>query len=217
MPSTPGKPATPATAPVPARPARSPGPANPASPFSADDMLAHAEVTDRHGYPYIVHPLMDGVPRVRPELLRAWLAWAFEQSPLRKANLLLAPEAMALPLTAPLALETGLPYVVARKRVYNRPGEKALASKTGYGMSTLYVNDVGPGDLVLVVDDVLSTGSTMDGILAAIKSAGAVPVGAIVFLDKGESRARIAKKHDVPIVAMRSVHVEGHKLVQRNE
>lgn len=181
-----------------------------------DDILAHAEVTDRHGYPYIVHPLMDGVPRVRPELLRQWLAWAFQQAPIRQANVILAPEAMALPLAAPLSLETGLPYVVARKRVYNRPGEKALASKTGYGMSTLYINDVGKGDLVLVVDDVLSTGSTLDGILTAIKAAGGVPVGAIVFLDKGEARERLAKKHGVPIVAMRSVHVEHGKLVRRD-
>jgi adenine phosphoribosyltransferase len=183
--------------------------------FPHDDVLSAAEVTDRHGYPYIVHPLMDGVPRVRPELLRQWLTWAFQQSPIRQANLILAPEAMALPLAAPLSLETGLPYVVARKRVYDRPGEKALASKTGYGMSTLYVNDVGPGDLVLVIDDVLSTGSTLDGILAAIKSCGATPVGALVFLDKGEMRARLEAKHKVPIVAMRSVKVEKGQMVLR--
>lgn len=199
----------PAPAPAPSAPTGIPG-------TSPEDILGAAEVTDRHGYPYIVHPLVDGVPRVRPDLLRAWLAWAFRQAPLRQANLLLAPEAMALPLAAPLSLETGLPFVVARKRVYNRPGEKALASKTGYGMSTLYVNDVGPGDLVLIVDDVLSTGSTLDGLLAAIKSAGATPVGALVFLDKGESLARIAKKHGVPIVAMRSVHVEKGRIVRRD-
>lgn len=181
-----------------------------------DDVLDAAEVTDRHGYPYIVHPLMDGVPRVRPDLLRAWTAWAWEQAPLRQADLLLAPEAMALPLAAPLSLEAGLPYVVARKRVYGRPGEKALASKTGYGMSTLYVNDVAKGDRVLIIDDVLSTGSTLDGLLTAIRSCGAMPVGALVFLDKGEVRGALEAKHKVPILAMRSVRVEKGKLVRRD-
>lgn len=181
-----------------------------------DDILDAAEVTDRHGYPYVVHPLMDGVPRVQPDLLRAWTAWAFEQAPIRQATVLLAPEAMALPLVAPLALETGLPYVVARKRVYNRPGEKAVASKTGYGMSSLYVNDVGRGDRVLVVDDVLSTGSTLGGVMDAVKACGATVVGALVFLDKGEARQALQDKHKVPIVAMRSVHVEKGRLVRRD-
>lgn len=181
----------------------------------ADDILAAAEVTDRHGYPYIVHPLMDGVPRVQPQLLRQWVAWAKAQPAVKDATLLLAPEAMALPLAAPLGLEVGLPYVVARKRVYNRPGEKALAAKTGYGMSSLYVNDVHAGDRVLVVDDVLSTGSTLDGLLAAIKACGATPVGAIVFLDKGDARASLEGRHKVPITVMRSVAVEKGKLVRR--
>jgi adenine phosphoribosyltransferase len=181
-----------------------------------DDVLAAAEVTDRHGYPYVVHPLMDGVPRVRPDLLRAWTAWAMQQTPLRLANILLAPEAMALPLVAPLCLESGLPYVVARKRVYNRAGETAVAAKTGYGLSSLYVNDLRAGDLVLVVDDVLSTGSTLDGLLTALKACGARPVGALVFLDKGDARKTLEAKHGVPIFAMRSVRVEKGKLVARD-
>ena len=182
-----------------------------------DDLLAAAEVTDRHGYPDIVPPLMDGVPRVRPELLRAWTAWAWQQLPLRHADLLLAPEAMALPLVAPLCLESGLPYVVARKRVYNRTGETPVAAKTGYGLSSLYVNDVYAGDRVLVVDDVLSTGSTLDGLLNAVKACGGRAVGALVFMDKGDARKALEQKHKVPIVAMRSVRVEGGKLVLRDD
>ena len=195
------------SAPVP----RSPAPGGP-----SDDILAAAEVTDRHGYPYIVHPLMDGVPRVRPALLKAWVAWAKAQPAVQQANLLLAPEAMGLPLGAALALETGLPYVVARKRVYNRAGEKAVAAKTGYGMSSLYVNDVKAGDKVLVIDDVLSTGSTLDGILAAVKACGATAVGALVFLDKGEARADLEARHKLPITVMRAVKVENGKLVRRD-
>lgn len=194
------------------------GPASevPATPAD-DEVLAAAEVMDRNGYPYIVHPLMDGVPRVEPELLRAWTAWAWEQVPLRHADLLLAPEAMALPLVAPLCLESGLPYVVARKRAYARPGEQGLASETGYGSSNLYVNDVRAGDRVLIVDDVLSTGSTLDGLLAAVQACGAKAVGALVFLDKGDARKALEAKHGVPIVAMRSVRVEGGKLVPRDD
>lgn len=189
-----------------------PGPGGAQAP---DDILDAAEVTDRHGYPYIVHPLMDGVPRVAPALLRSWTSWALAQAPMRQATVLLAPEAMALPLVTPLSLDAGIPYVVARKRVYNRPGEKAVAAKTGYGMSSLYVNDVHPGDRVLVVDDVLSTGSTLGGILDAVKACGATPVGALVVLDKGDALAALEARHQVPIHAMRSVKVEKGRLVRR--
>lgn len=182
-----------------------------------DDILAAAEVTDRNGYPYIVHPLMDGVPRVQPELLQAWIAWASAQPLASQANVLLAPEAMGLPLAATLALALNLPYVVARKRAYNRPGERALSAKTGYGQSTLYVNDLRHGDRVLVIDDVLSTGATLDQILQAIRATGATAVGALVFLDKGDARATLAAKHAVPLVAMRSVHVSSGRLVAREQ
>lgn len=180
-----------------------------------DPLLAAAEVTDRHGYPYIVHPLMDGVPRVPPALLQMWVDWAKAQPAVQQATVLLAPEAMALPLVAPLSLATGLPYVIARKRVYNRAGEKQVASKTGYGMSTLYVNDLHRGDRVLVIDDVLSTGSTLEGLLAAIHACHAKTIGALVFIDKGDARADLAQRTGVPITAMRSVRVEGNRLVRR--
>lgn len=183
----------------------------------ADPLLAAAEVTDRHGYPYIVHPLMDGVPRVPPALLQAWVDWAKGQPAIQQANVLLAPEAMALPLVAPLSLATGIPYVIARKRVYNRPGEKQVGAKTGYGMSTLYVNDLHAGDRVLVIDDVLSTGSTLSGLLAAIHDCKAKVVGALLFIDKGEARADLQKKQGVPIMAMRSVRVEKDRLVLRED
>ncbi len=184
--------------------------------MTADDpLLSAAEVTDRHGYPYIVHPLMDGVPRVPPALLQLWVDWARAQPAVRQATVLLAPEAMALPLVAPLSLATGIPYVIARKRVYNRPGERQVAAKTGYGVSTLYLNDLHARDRVLVVDDVLSTGSTLSGLLAAVRSTGATAVGALVFLDKGDARADLAQRTGVPITAMRSVRVEGDRLVER--
>lgn len=180
-----------------------------------DPLLAAAEVTDRHGYPYIVHPLMDGVPRVPPSLLQAWVDWAKAQPAVRDATVLLAPEAMALPLVAPLSLALGIPYVIARKRVYNRTGEKQVAAKTGYGMSTLYVNDLHAGDRVAVIDDVLSTGATLAGLLAAIQDCGAKTVVALVFIDKGEARADLANRSGVPILALRSVRVEKGRLVAR--
>lgn len=178
-----------------------------------DRSLESAQVMDRKGYPYLIHPLIDGVPRVQPALLAAWMDWATSHKDLlSKATLLLAPEAMGLPLVAPLSLATGIPYAVIRKRQYDLPGELVAFCETGYGENCLHINDVAKEDHVLVVDDVLSTGGTLDAILATLKATGATTVGALVFLDKGRVRAVLEERHGVPVRVMRTVRIEEGKV-----
>ena len=177
-----------------------------------DATLTEAEVMDRGGYAYIVHPLMDGVPRCDPALLSAFLGWALRQDVLRHATLLAAPEAMGLPLVAALSLATGIPYVVIRKRRYDLPGEEVAYCETGYGENCLHVNDCWPDDRIVIVDDVISTGNTLDAILATLRSMGVPVEGALVFLDKGDKRTTMSRRHKVPIRAMRTVKVEESKV-----
>jgi adenine phosphoribosyltransferase len=177
-----------------------------------DSSLEHALVVDRGGYPYLVHPLLDGVPRCPPELLQTWVAWARRQAPAREATLLLAPEAMGLPLVAPLAIALGIPYAVIRKRKYGLPGEQIAYAETGYGEAALHINDVAPGDKVLVVDDVLSTGGTLGSILSTLAGMGVAVVGALVAIDKGRWRAGLEERHRIPIHAMRTIRIESGKV-----
>jgi adenine phosphoribosyltransferase len=169
--------------------------------------LAKATRIQKGDYTYLVHPLLDGVPRCPPEMLREWLAWATPQPVLNKATVLAAPEAMALPLAAALSLATGTPYTVLRKRQYGLPGEVAAVARTGYASSTLYLNDLGPRDRVVVVDNVLSTGGTLDAILAACKDSGVPVLGCLVAIDKGDARKDLESRHGVPILAMHWVKV----------
>jgi adenine phosphoribosyltransferase len=202
---------------APAKPARvtvraKPTPKPSAALAALDGSLEDALVMDRNGYPYLVHPLLDGVPRCPPSLLKAWVAWARRQPPAKRATLLLAPEAMGLPLVAPLALALGLPYVVVRKRKYGLPGEQVAYAETGYGEAALHVNGVERGDRVLVVDNVMSTGGTLDALLATLEATGAQAVGVLLALDKGAARARLEERHGVPIHALRTIRVESGKV-----
>lgn len=177
-----------------------------------DRSLEEAQVIDRKGYPYLVHPLIDGIPRVEPRLLQAWVDWAKGQDLVREASLLVAPEAMGLPLAAPLSLATGLPYVVVRKRKYELPGEQVAYCETGYGENCLHLNAVGPDDRVLLVDDVLSTGGTLNALMATLETMGVPLAGALVFLDKGRVRAVLEERHGVPIRVMRTIRLEAGKV-----
>lgn len=178
-----------------------------------DRSLQEAQVMDRKGYPYLIHPLIDGVPRVDPALLKAWLDWCTgQQDLLGQATVLLAPEAMGLPLAAPLSLAAGKPYVVVRKRKYGLPGEQVAYCETGYGENCLHVNAVGPEDKVLIVDDVLSTGGTLSALLATLASMGVPVLGALVFLDKGRVRSVLEERHGVPIRVMRTIRIQDMKV-----
>lgn len=178
-----------------------------------DRSLMAADVMQRNGYPYLIHPLMDGVPRAHPDILQAWAMWAKCQVDIvAGATLLLAPEAMGLPLVAALSLTTGIPYGVVRKRRYDLPGEKVAFAETGYGDAALHINDVSPADRVVLVDDVMSTGGTVAAILVALKAMDVKAQGVLLFVDKGTRRRAIEAAHDVPVRAMRTITVESGKV-----
>lgn len=170
-----------------------------------DKSLENVTYKERDGYPYIIHPLLDGVPRVDPELLREWTHWTKSQSVLDKATVLLAPEAMGIHLAVPVAMDRNIPYVVARKREYGLEGETVAYCETGYGSSCIYVNDITADDRVVIIDDVISTGGTLSAIINTIKSLGARVEGVLVPITKGDGAEKVRMKTDVPVAAMRRI------------
>lgn len=181
-----------------------------------DKSLEEVTYKERDGYPYIIHPLLDGVPRVDPEMLREWTHWAKDQSILDKATVLLAPEAMGIHLAVPLSLETGIPYVVARKRSYGLDGETIAYCETGYGTACIHVNDITSDDRVVIVDDVISTGGTLTAIVNTVKSLGARVEGVLAPINKGDGADTVRQKADVPVCTMRSIRFdpEGNFVVE---
>lgn len=170
-----------------------------------DKSLEELSYKEKDGYPYIIHPLMDGVPRVDPELLREWVHWAKRQDILDDATVLLAPEAMGIPLAVALSLETDIPYVVARKREYGLDGEMVAYCETGYGSNCIYVNDIKDTDRVVIVEDVISTGGTATALVNTVKSLGARVEGIICPINKGDGADVVRAKAGVPVCAMRRI------------
>jgi len=146
--------------------------------------LLDAPIIEKGDYEYFVHPVSDGVPMLRPELLREIVIKIIRKADLEDIDKIVTPAAMGIHISTAVSLMTDIPLVVIRKRQYGLDGEVSLAAQTGYSESEMYINDVESGDRVLVLDDVLSTGGTMKAILDALEHIGAEVIDVVAVIKK---------------------------------
>ena len=158
------------------------------------DSLRGAPIIWKGDYPYFIHPISDGIPRMEAEVLRATRDLIVDMVDWSEIDIVVSVEAMGLPLLAAVGESTGKPTVVIRKRSYGMEGEVRVDVSTGYSSSTAYINDIKPGERVLVVDDVISTGGTLEPLLEALEEMGAILKGVVIAIEKGGGRERLAKE-----------------------
>lgn len=96
-----------------------------------------------------------GVLKLIAELMAEELS-KLEHAPDRIAGVVLG----SVPLAAALSLETGIPYVMVRKE------------KKDHGTSKLIEGDLEEGDVVLVVEDVITTAGSSISAIKTIREAG---------------------------------------------
>ena len=158
------------------------------------DSLRGAPIIWKGEYPYFIHPIADGIPRMEAEVLRATRDLIVSMVDWSQIDLIVSVEAMGLPLLAAVGEATGKPTVVIRKRSYGMEGEVRVDVSTGYSSSTAYINDISPGERLLIVDDVISTGGTLEPLLESLEGMGAVLQDVIVAIEKGEGRVRLSEE-----------------------
>ena len=154
------------------------------------ESLREAPIIEKNGYHYFVHPISDGVPMLKPELLREIVIKIIRKAKLEDVDKIVTPAAMGIHISTAVSLMTDIPLVVVRKRQYGLDGEVSLSQVTGYSESEMYVNDVYDGDRVLLLDDVLSTGGTLEALTGALEDIGADLVDAVAVIKKvgGENK-----------------------------
>ena len=156
--------------------------------------LRGAPIIWKGDYPYFIHPISDGIPRMEAEVLRATRDLIVDMVDWSEIDIVVSVEAMGLPLLAAVGEVTGKPTVVIRKRSYGMEGEVRVDVSTGYSSSTAYINEIEPGERVLVVDDVISTGGTLEPLLDALEEIGAILKGVVIAIEKGKGRERLAEE-----------------------
>jgi adenine phosphoribosyltransferase len=145
--------------------------------------------------------LMEVAPGVRiavlnilgdTELTQAAAKALVQQLP-KQADILVTAEAKSIPLAYAMSVESGLPYIVLRKSYKPYMGDALSAetlSITTNKPQTLYLDAKDRaallGKRVVLVDDVISTGSTLQGMRLIMQKAGAEVVAETAILTEGD-------------------------------
>lgn len=134
-----------------------------------------APVIEEDGYEYAVLPISNGVPTLSPEVLREVVVGIARVADL-DVDKIVTPETMGIHVSTAVTLETDVPLVVIRRREYGLDGEVVIERGAEDDM---YVNDVDEGDRVLVLDDLVATGSSVASVVDALDGMGATVAGVV--------------------------------------
>ena len=165
-------------------------------------------------YDYFVHPITDGIPLGRPELLRE-VVDEIARIGNWDCDMITTAESMGFPLATAVSLRVNRPYVFLRKRRYGLPGEVSVAQATGYGKADLYVNGIHRGDRIVFLDDVVSTGGTLRAVVLALRTIGAEITDVIIVFEKTQEKARLERELGITIKTLLKVEIRDGKVVER--
>jgi adenine phosphoribosyltransferase len=119
-----------------------------------------------------------------------------------RPDLLVGIESRGFLVAAPLAYELGLGFVMVRKQG-KLPGQTArFTYDLEYGSDTIEIQEdaIRSGQRVIVLDDLLATGGTMQAAITLVRQRGAVVAGAACIIELGFLAGR--NRIDVPLAAM---------------
>ena len=119
-------------------------------------------------------------------------------------DFLIAPEAKAIPLVYEMSRESGIPYLLARKKAkayMSGVFRVDVQSITTAGVQTLVIDkadaDRMKGKRIVIVDDVISTGESLRAMETLVNEAGGLIVGKMAVLAEGDA----AQRDDITVLA----------------
>jgi adenine phosphoribosyltransferase len=124
------------------------------------------------------------------------------------ADAIAAPEARGFMFGIPAALEAGLPFIPVRKpgKLPRETISQEYALEYGTDRLEMHKDDLKPGSRVLIVDDLLATGGTVEAIDKMIQKLGSHTAGYafVIELDDLHGKERLK---NAPVRTI--VHFEG--------
>ena len=174
--------------------------------------LESSPIVKKNDYNYFVNPISDGIPAMDPKMLRELALVVYKHADL-DIDKIVAVEAMGIHLATALSLATDVPFVVIRKRQYGLEGEHEVYQKTVYGSSNLYINDLQPGEKILLIDDVVSTGGTLIALIKTLQDLGLDIKSIVAVIEKGEGKEVVEKETGLDVLSIVKLDVIDGKVV----
>lgn len=119
---------------------------------------------------------------------------------------LVTPEVKAVPLAHAMSVRSGLPYVVARKTekpyMIGSVKKSVVSITTGVPQELVIDGSDIPklqGRRVAIIDDVVSTGGTLNGLVELLTEVGAQVVATLVVFTEGEQRDDVIALGHLPL------------------
>jgi len=125
----------------------------------------------------------------RPELLRE-VAEALAELVPKDAQRLAGVELGGVPLVTAVSLKSELPFVIVRK------------GKKGHGLDRPYEGEMQPGEHVVLIEDVATTGGAALDAVEALRQAGVGQVTVLVVVDRQEGAEAAFRAARVPVRAL---------------
>lgn len=107
-------------------------------------------------------------------------------------DVILGPESRGFIVGAPMSYATGKPFVPVRKKG-KLPGETVKAEyvlEYGTDILEMHKDAIKPGQRVLIADDLLATGGTVEAIIKMVEEVGGVIAGCVFFMELTELKGR---------------------------
>lgn len=103
----------------------------------------------------------------------------------KQIDLIVGPEARGFVVGAPLAIALGAGFVPVRKKgkLPAETVEVTYSLEYGKDVLTMHKDAIQPGQKVLIADDLLATGGTIDATMQLVKKLGGEIVGAAFFIE----------------------------------
>ncbi|MEA5135765.1 MAG: phosphoribosyltransferase family protein [Candidatus Fimivivens sp.] len=171
------------------------------------------ELLNINGKNFVINELTEQIPATRPELLWQAARKVAALTNFDGINKIVSEEEKGAVLVAAVSLLMGIPFGLARWYPSGLSGQIEVGFTCEYAAGKIYLNGVEPGDRVIIVDDMISTGGTLIALIEAVRAAGAEIVDVVSLADKAEYNGiqRIKDATGIEAKSVVTVSVTGSK------
>ncbi len=142
---------------------------------------------------------------------------ALSEKKLEGADLIVTFESAGAQLAAIAGQALHLPYMVARKKRFSLPKEISFSVTTNFDEKKFYIYGDVMGKRILIIDDVIASGTTVKNAALALKEAGGELIA--IFVSAAKTNMTGKKYQDtlvdinIPLVSLVQIKVVDNKVV----